>query len=454
MNEKLVEFLNLRPKMATFYDFTGTYDEYSDSMTRNIVKNSAGKLDDEIFMEAKRMLSSEISPSLLKMQLEQFPVISYADHHGLLNYGLLYNSNILFSNLIQKLKLPFLIVFASGSVPMVTRSHPRGFYFKGQKFNFFGEKQSKLPVTFFSGKLNANRSDGLDSFLVSYEKESLTEDERRFLECLFFDYLHIERAARDFTVFSDQLTFLNNHLWKCYFDLEIRDSIPELVYLQSNKMIVNLLKGEIENDESLISMILFDPHVRKIFLESFNNIPACWGESMGSHFFWGVVERRNKTRIIRLLLNDETNQLEGEDFTIKLTKSDILHGLKEHKILQTSFFDLLLVTFLNGYLALGGFNQLEYLPKMQIAHVQSLRTLGMNELADLFSSRKTDGLICGLFPFAFDSAIDLIWNFNSKNGVFSGNLDRGISASDFFGIGKLKVKDMIEAAVDKMMENI
>lgn len=456
--------------MSKKYGFPGTYKDFASNIAGSITPlKENGPLTKLILKEAERIFPGEIPLNDLENQLIQYPIISYADHHGMLNYKLLYNSNILYAEIIKILKLPFVVTFASGSVPMVNKSHPRGFHFKKKKFNFFGEKQSKLPVYLFQGKLNADKKIGIDSFLISYDKDSLTADERKFLEFLFFDCLEIEKVTQNYEYFSDQLTFLNYKLWKYYFDNSIRTSIPDIFYLQSNRIILDLLIHKLKEKDSLVSMIVFDPKIRRIFLNNFNGIAACWGENMGSQLFWGVIERRGKTRLIDLKIDESSNTLQGENFVMEIERETIIDALKSNKILQTSFFDLLLVTFLEGYFTLGGFNQLDYLPQMQEAHVislidfmlefkeaqlKSLKEIGMPELVDRFSSYITDGLVCGLFPFQYDSGIDLIWEHNSTNGKFNGNLDNGLTQNDLNGMLNMKVKDMILSAVETMLENV
>jgi len=455
INTKVNNFFEKRPGMRKVYKNSGTFKDYIKGMAATIPnKNEDSILHRFIIKEAKRLLPEYIDFDMLEKQLTTHPLISYADHHSFLNYKLLYNSNLLYAELIKQLGLPYVVVFASGNVPMVNRSHPRGFYFKGRKFNFFGEKQSKLPVFLFKGKLEAKKNKGIGSICISYDKNSLTAEEEKFLNYLFFDCLRIEKASESHEVFSDQLTLLNYKLWKYYFDSKIRDSIPDIIYLQSNPLISEMLIHQLNREDSLISLILFDPKVRRLFLENFWGIPCCWGEGMGSHFFWGVIERKGKKRIIPLHLDESSNSLMGENFGIDLERATLIEALKAKKILQTSFFDLLSVIFMEGYMALGGFNQLEYLPRMQQMHIKCLEEKGLKEMAQKFKSRVTDGLICGMLPFDFDSGIDLLWHYNSNNGKFNGNLDRGLTKEDLNGLLEKNVSDMILSAIELMLANM
>jgi len=122
MDKKMEDFFSKKPGIRKKYEFPGTFREFAAGIAKSVT----------VVEEAARILSKEVSPELLENQLSRHPIISYADHHGLLNYKLLYNSNILYAEIIKEMKLPYVVVFASGSVPLVNTSHGRGFYFKKQ----------------------------------------------------------------------------------------------------------------------------------------------------------------------------------------------------------------------------------------------------------------------------------------------------------------------------------
>ncbi|UCH94603.1 MAG: hypothetical protein JSV88_30650 [Candidatus Aminicenantes bacterium] len=452
-NKKLEEFFKKRPGMLKKYEYPGTFRDFITDIRKSIVhKKNKQLMKKAIIEEVQRILPGEISLHSLESQLSRYPLISTADHHALLNDKLLYNSNILYAEIIKELKLPYAVVLATGSIPMKSKSHPRGFFFKNQKFNFFGEKQCKLPVFLFQDKLSSERRKGIDSFCISYDRDSLTPEEKKFLEFLFFDCLEIQKARENYEKFSDQITFLNHKLWKYYFDRSIRGSVPDLIYLQSNQVLLNLLIDEIKREDSLISLILFDPAVRRLFIKNFYGIPSCWGENMGSQLFWGIIERKNKIRVTGLQLDDASNSLVGENFNIKLEREVIIDALVTRKILSTLFLDFLITTFIEGSVALGGFNQVDYLPQIQKVHIKTLKELEMMDAADQFASRITDGLICGMFPFNFNSGIDLIWHYNSRDGRFNGNLDGGLTDGDLDKMLDMRVKDMIGSAIETMWE--
>lgn len=445
---------------GTFRDFAQDIADIADIAGEIIPRNQEVNVQESILNQVRRVIAGpgalSLSPELLDWQLSRYPVISYADHHGLLNYKLLYNSNLLYSEIMKELKLPFVVVLAAGNVPLDNMSYPRGFYFKKRKFNFFGAEESRSPVFLFEKKLNVDRRAGINSFITGEAREALTVEEKKFLEYLFFDCLEIEKAAGLYDSFCDQITFLNDKLWQYYFDKSLRDTIPRLIYLPSNPVVLDILCREIMKKDSLISLILFEPGVRRIFLKNFSGTAGCWSENSGSHLFWGVIAKKKYKRLIRLSMDDSSNSLvgEGENFNLALERETLVQALKEKRILPTLFFDYLILVFLGGYLTLGGFNQLDYLPQMQRAHIKSLREIGLDDLADRFSSRVTHGLVCGMIPCKFDSGVDLIWNYNSHNGKFNGALDSGLTQDDLDRLLDMKVREMILSAVETMLENV
>jgi hypothetical protein len=451
MDDDSIRFFNQRAQIRKIYDFPGSFKElvHEKLKSRIVPKQRKGAFHRSILKEAGRLLPEVVSAHNLDNQLAEFPVLSVADHHGLLNHHLLYQSNILYAEILKELNLKTMCVLATGNIPLLNVSHPRGFYFKKEKFNFFRKKDANTPVFLLKEKLNADRNAGLESFIVSYPKESLSSDELQYLETLFFHKLEIENASLNYHQFSDQVTLLNNRIWKSYFDENIRHEVPDLIYLQANQIILDALLEELNKPESLLLTILFDPEIRKIYLKNFLEIPGCWGANRGSHFFWGISERNSLTS---LRFSSGCDYLLGENIFIPYRKEEICRELRLKRIIPTLFIDMLIITFLEGYAALGGFNQIEYLHQMQQAHIKSLKEAGMNNLADLFASRITDGLICGMAPLPYHSGLDMIWHYNSKDGRFSGNINRGLTHAELDVIKNKKVRDLIESGISTISQ--
>lgn len=402
-----------------------------------------------IFENTDYLQNGEIDTEEIKQQLEQMPILSNADHHGLLCHKVLLNSNLLYSDFLKKYKYKYIITLATGNIPLKNPSFPRGFYFKQEKFNFFRSKDEKTPVFLLDKKISLNSSPSLEDFILNLKDKKLSVDEKAFLHYLFFEELDIQYADQQYNNFSDQVTYLNFKLWKLFFKKNIRKDIPHLIYLENNSIFRDYLVKEIRKPDSFFSTILFDRKIRKIFLNNFKNIPGCWGDDFGSQLFRGI---SGKKTFVNLTVHEETNSLIGKGFDLKIEKEPIEQALLNKSIIPTLFLDFLILTFIEGFVALGGFNQIEYLSQMQKAHVKTLRQTGMNELADTFETRVTDALICGFLPFTYNSAIDMIWDKNSQNGRFNGNLDGGLTQDELDRVLQMKIKDLIEEGIEEMMK--
>jgi hypothetical protein len=451
-NIQLSEFFSRRPEMLKVFNRQDTYADFAGNIAESVAPGNVGnRLNKVIIEEANRILSGLIPLDSLEHQLSEVPLISYADHMGLLNSNLLYNANILYAEIVKRLKLDISVVFATGNVPLKNQSYPRGFYFKKTKFSFFKNRLRHTPVYLLKEKINASRNEGISSFILNSDSNILTPEEKKFLDFLFFEALQIERASENFETFSDQITFLNHRLWKYYFDESIRASVPRLLYLQSNQIVLKLLLEQLNDSDSLLSSILFEPAVRRLYLKNFHGIPCCWGDNMGSRFFWGITE---KQKYISLQVDETGNCLVGPGITIRLERNSLIEALTAKKLLPTIFLDFLLITFQEGFQAPGGFNQLEFLARMKSAHVHCLEELGMFDTAKSFRSRNTGGLICGMFPFDFHSGIDLLWHFNSRDGKFNGNLERGLTGEHLDRMLNSNLKAMILPAIGTMLDNM
>ncbi|MCG8572351.1 MAG: hypothetical protein MJB14_19645 [Spirochaetes bacterium] len=445
----LNSFFNSNLKIKEIYYSSDLYSDYIEKISGKCkYEVTESQIQKEILNKASRILKNRFSTDILSTQLKNYPLISVADHHGLLNYKLLYNSNILFYHIIRKLNLPYIVVLATGDIPLKNISFPRGFYFKNQKFNFFNKKESTIPVHLINSVVNTGSNKTIDDIVLNFKSLNITSEEKKFLDHLFYEGLNFDKSSENYGQFSDQLSYLNFKIWKYYFSKNLRDSIPDIIYIQSNQIVKNIFKEEISKDNSLIAKILFDSSVRNLVLKNFQGIQSCWSKHSGTHFFWGISAKKN---IFPLYCSDD-NTLVGKDLTLSLNKEDIIESLDENKIRLSNFFHYLMTTFIGGYCVLGGFNQLEYLPQMQTAHIKTLKKLGMSDLADQFASRITDGFICGMLPFQFDSGIDLIWHYNSTNGKFNGNLDRGITQEQLDEILAMPMKTLIETGVSTMLE--
>lgn len=96
---------------------------------------------------------------------------------------------------------------------------------------------------------------------------------------------------------STQITQINYKLWPHYF---VGNDIPQLIYLDVEMLTTQVrLRHVLSDTEHLHYKMLFDPAVRKIALESFDNIPGAFStqEQWGTYFLWGLDTKGHRVRL-------------------------------------------------------------------------------------------------------------------------------------------------------------
>ena len=122
--------------------------------------------------------------------------------------------------------------------------------------------------------------------------------------------------------YSHQVTLLNNLLWKRI--LPIDETLPEVIYIEQEKVVSELLKSDLLNHESLAWNVMFNPALREEVLMNLDGIRGCWKqeqlvqqlheesiqhharEKCGTIFFWGIDHL--KRRIPLMLSINDSNQ--------------------------------------------------------------------------------------------------------------------------------------------------
>lgn len=446
-------FENL-PELEKIYNDFGhlSLGKYLNVLLEKIkpIKNNVPIIQQAILDEAGRLLGNQINLEDFEKQLTQYPVLSTADHHGFLHYGLLLNTNILYLHLFHNSKQHFCPVLSTGTIPVSNCTLPGGFQYKSEKYRFISMNKYRhyaicqLKHGIIQGKQLSKTIVNLENSEHAYV---LDDQEKKFLEYLLFDIL----KTNDFTLkdmcYADQVTIINHRLWKYFFDKAERDTLPNLVYLQFNAILNTVILTELPNKESLIAQLLFDKKTRDIYTEAFQNIPGCWGEK-GTFLFWEV--RRDNKGLGSLKYDRDLNLLVGTEGTYVLQPEIISEALSMQKIFPGIFWNFFILTFLGGYFTPGGFNQIGYLSQMRKAHVSCLRKLGKADVADLFASRITDGFICGMQFLPWGSSIDMLWEHNSSNGLFNGNLDQGLTREYLAERLDQRVSTLIENTFDQL----
>ena len=441
-----------RPSIGAVHRYSGTFLRYSGQLFEQTPPARSARLKKIILDESAKLLRPSIDPAKLAAQLSSTPILSTADHAGMLNLNILYNANLLYSRMLRSVEAPYLVVLATGRTPLDNISHPRGFYFKNTKHNFFPRKEYRSPVGLLQSGIRGADATGIDSILRPGTTQNLTTAEHEFLERLFFDSLQMREICADGEPYIDQLPRINQRLWKLYFDEEIRQGQAEMVYLHLDKIVTRLVIEDLANPASLLSSILLDKQYRQVFLEQLTGVPGCWWHGYGSQFFWGVGP---KTTLVPLEVRGQ--QLVGPEnsgICVDLEAGALAEALGQRRIVPGYFLDVFMLSFVEGYTLLGGFNQIEYVQAMQEAVGRSLTMLGQTSSAAQSRTYFRNGFICGPAPFGKGSGIDLLWERNSKDGKFLGNLRRAVTEAELSAAENMPMRLLVESGADLMSKII
>jgi hypothetical protein len=450
--EKLHQFLEKRPAIRLHYELEGSYSDWARHFISRIPMGQKGRLVRLISLHAAAQNRECVNQPFLEYQLKRYPIVSTADHAGLLNYNILYNANLLMAGLIELEMMPYQIVLATSRIPLNNISYPRGFYFGGTRFSFFPVRIMRVPVCLVDERLPYSSAGNLAEILGADAVRGLDPERRKFLEYLLFERLGMD--ALDDRPFPESACRMNADLWENFFLASQRENRPRLIYLTQETLVLELLLEDIPDRSSLVHMILFDPRVRGIYLEEFEGISGCWGESGGTHFFWGVNGKRG---LYPLRVDSEGRclvpALGGDEPSIPLEPEPLLAALAQKRLVPSLFIDMLLLAFVEGFSVLGGFNQVTYLAWMRVAHERCMLRLGDWPMAARFARTPTDGLICGPLPFPqWDSGLDLMWSHNSSGGKFNGNMDGGLGSEDLQAMMRTPMRKLIQNGVDAMLD--
>ncbi|EKD44012.1 MAG: hypothetical protein ACD_72C00033G0001 [uncultured bacterium] len=195
--------------------------------------------------------------------------------------------------------------------------------------------------------------DGEKQFLLSIEKEILALD--------------FSRAQS----YNDQISIINNFLWKKIFHEDVRGNIPELYYL-TQEDIARDLASHILCGDNIVSKAIFDADFRQIVLNNFRGVTVCWDEekNKGTHFFW-YKDENNESK--RLFLKDQFLVSENGLKKIKLIKEEIISLIEKNEIVPSLFVVFSYMTFWCGLKPLVGYGSCNYLTKMKETWLKTLK---------------------------------------------------------------------------------
>lgn len=285
-------------------------------------------LADTIAQRCKRLFGEGVATAVHD-QLLINGTIATADHHGICTHPILFQGDALAAYGAAKNGLRYLVVLATGNVPLNNASYPRGVIFDDQRYPLYPDSKKHALVY------------GLESFNC--------ERLQRIPPALARIITEIDNLG-SFNLFSDQVSLINHTLFKeC-----LGPQMPDVITLQLEDVISDMLIDNAQSDLLLNLGLLGDA------VTAFDGIAGAWSvDGSGSHLFWG---RSSNGRAQRLRLNG--SKLVADDYDIDLAKQEQMCKLEDRSILPGLLLSFA-VLLENGATCLGGFNQIDYLTKMK-----------------------------------------------------------------------------------------
>jgi hypothetical protein len=323
------------------------------------------------------------------------PFVLTANHHGVDFFAQSVQGTLIFgSRRILTRERYTIPVFACGNIPLNNLTYPRGMLVYGLR----GVSADKIPVKIpiFPDRLKrkmVSRVERFDLPMIERTRQRIHKmlkngDLGGRTPGAMIDLLTEEYAADDVLSldhYSDQAVVLNNRLWRRMFAFP---GIPELVYLEMEEIAAGLLAFDLQNENSLIYLLLFDPDILQHLLNSLDGVRVCWrrdhltrrmvdGEARkinanncGTCFFWGIDDQGMRVPLHCSHDGEGNKKLTGLDdkghaYEWEFSPDGLAEALAKREILPSLFTCYTVLSLARGIVCAGGYYQAEYLPQVQ-----------------------------------------------------------------------------------------
>ena len=313
------------------------------------------------------------------------------------------------------------LVLSCGNVPLDNITYPQGLLVYGLDAGSLDQAPRKLPL--LSNKRRrwaVSLSPGFDAEMVQravkaasrLHQEGLIGD--RILQSLqrFLQQDYADPEICDLPFYSDQAGRLNDRMWKRM--LADETAVPRLVYLELEKIVIELLLDDLADQGSLNWRLLFDRVTRQRLLQNLEGHRACWqglsaqgrdsgdeNQAWGTHFFWGIGDKGRKFSMAvedlpeGLTISGIDNR--GKRVSHPFEPDTVATLLEQQRLLPSVFTCFSVLAFARGVNCLGGYYQAEYLPDMQAGVIAALEYASWNrEWVETIGRVPTDGYLSGM----------------------------------------------------------
>lgn len=333
-------------------------------------KPASLELANSIARSVERLFGSNVAAEV-RLQLLNNGTVATGDHHGICSHPILFQGDLLAAAGASTNDLKYLIILATGNVPLNNATYPRGVIDKAKRYPLFSDS-SKHALVYAQPKFDLNRTSTLPP---------------GFRE-LIGSIPNLDRCE----YFSDQITLINHQLFAQSLPL----GSPQVLTLQLEDVVSDLLaKG------AQATFLLQADQLQDV-LATFQDIPGAWSaDGGGSHLFWG---RDQKGRAERL--NLQNNSVSTDGFSLKLSTDSIVNALENKRVLPGLLLSFAIL-LQNSATCLGGFNQIDYLSSIKTQLLGLADRRGYDDLAVAIEDVATDRFSTGPL-FLFDRNDDIV----------------------------------------------
>lgn len=377
---------------------------------------------EELYKIVHELLASRLGEAVaddVQKQLEKKPLVSTADHHGIIDNPFWINSNILQALPITQsgeAALRYNIVFSFASVSVNNASaYPRGIIFHGDGA---GEQTLRLPILPDKEKMAVVYTvRGFTADDVSKAKKQLAEKVKRGevtdaraqdITMVIDRFINVEDVLKLPTL-AEQVTVINYRLWPHLFHRAAAESasverapVVDLIYVEIESILRELLiRHHLRNRESLIHRLLFATEDRPLIEKHFNNLAGSFSleEKWGTYFFWTMDEKMHRVGLF--LQGKELVSADGA-YRIPYTPESIAEGLQSKRLFPSMFLCYVMIPFYYGMKCLGGFSQVHDLSMIKNAWQAYLREIGSDAEAEAVAPVQTKEMTAGGIVLAFE----------------------------------------------------
>lgn len=412
-----------RPIMGEILDTHGNESLYKYSQDFLNVNPTPylDKRKEELYTVVNDLLKVRLGETVANNVCEQLrykPLISTADHHGVIDNPYWVNSNIIDTLPIPEsgdTKLKHSIVFSFASISVNNASaYPRGILFHGGmpdkeemiRLPFLPDRNKMSVVYNMRGYTKEDIEKAKQQLTQKVKSQEVTAERAEKIKNIIETFCETEEILNTPTL-VEQITKINYRLWPHLFHgtngtSEASDFKVDLVYLEIETIVTELLlKRHLSDSSSLIYRLLFEEKFQKAGAEYFNNLAGSFSTdgNWGTHFFWAVDEKLYR---VGLQFDGKNIFSVEQNISIPFTPEGITQALREKKIFPNMFLCYLMIAFYYGMKCTGGFSQVNDLTMLKIHWQKMLRELGENEEADAIEPVQTKDLNAGGVVLAYN----------------------------------------------------